>query len=297
MEGNLIESKAMFGLHLEGESEIEVAILSDTIRDIAELAKEACKEENSEAYLKMNVTAFRNGSFVVDFSAACSVATSLIVPLAAAGTFAYQVIGTIKGYFEIKKLLKGEGPKSIVDTNDGKVKITNNQGQILLANKACQSIFKNARIDQMVINVVTNASSHNPSGGFAIETQDGKTEFSASDIRDISRPLQITSETIIKRTRMESAELAIKKPDLIGRSTWEFRYKDHVIHAKIDDEIWIERINDGTLSIRAGDYIRATLDMCVDIDLQGTPIPNTEKYNVVKVHGDIYRYNSEQLTL
>ena len=67
----LIKSTAQFGIHLEGESEIDAILLSKTISDMAELTQLAARKENPDAYLKMNVTAFKNGSFQIDFSTVC----------------------------------------------------------------------------------------------------------------------------------------------------------------------------------------------------------------------------------
>jgi len=69
MDAELIKIKTAFGFHLSGESSIDAELLSKTIHGVAKLTDLAAKEENSEAYLKMNVTAFKNGSFEIAFSA------------------------------------------------------------------------------------------------------------------------------------------------------------------------------------------------------------------------------------
>lgn len=40
-------------------------------------------------------------------------------------------------------------------------------------------------------------------------------------------------------------------------------------------------------SVKNGDYVTATLEIYVDVDLQGIPIKGTEKYTVLGVHGGI----------
>lgn len=68
----------------------------------------------------MNVKAFRNGSFEIDFSAIALVGlTFLSDPL----TFAESVVAVLKGFLEIKKLLKGVPPKSVEATEDGQSKL------------------------------------------------------------------------------------------------------------------------------------------------------------------------------
>ena len=42
-------------------------------------------------------------------------------------------------------------------------------------------------------------------------------------------------------------------------------------------------------TIRKGDYIKATLEIYMDLDEEQQPIKGTEKYTVTDVHGDIQR--------
>ena len=45
----LIKSTAQFGIHLEGESEIDAILLSKTISDMAELTQLAARKVNPDA--------------------------------------------------------------------------------------------------------------------------------------------------------------------------------------------------------------------------------------------------------
>ena len=54
----LVESTAQFSFRIDGGNEIDASVLGKTISDIAELTRLATLEEDSEAYIKMNVTAF-----------------------------------------------------------------------------------------------------------------------------------------------------------------------------------------------------------------------------------------------
>lgn len=129
MDMELIESREMMSFHLDGESEIDAALLSKMISDMAELTKITAKEVNPEAYLKMNVTAFKNGSFQIDFSAVCQVAESLFDAFAPGVTLAATVIGGVKGIFEIKKLLKGEKAKSVTEIQNGYITVESATGK------------------------------------------------------------------------------------------------------------------------------------------------------------------------
>lgn len=113
MENDLIQSKAQFSFHLDGENEIDATLLSKTIADMAELTKLAAREQDPDAYLKMNVTAFKNGSFQIDFATVCQAVQNIYQAAPVVAGLALTVVSAVKGIFEIKKILKGEKPKSI----------------------------------------------------------------------------------------------------------------------------------------------------------------------------------------
>jgi hypothetical protein len=293
-EPDLIQSKANFGFHLDGESEIDAELLSDTIHNMAELTKLTSSQKDPEAYLKMNVTAFKNGSFEIAFSAICQLANKIGQDPVASATFAASVVGAVKGIFEIKKLIKGEKPKKVVEAGNDKIKVENNSGQSIVVPSSSGSVLTNVQIDRLVINISEDVKQHNPSGGFTLSTPEGNLDCNMEDVQNISKSVPIGEETICKRSRFE-ADLPIKKADFLGKSTWEFKYEDHTIKATISDDDWVEEIHSGKVSLQAGDYIRATVEVYVDLDPDGKPIEGSEKYSIIKVHGGI-KHNSDQLT-
>jgi hypothetical protein len=292
---DLIKSSATFGLHINDYSEMDATLLANTIRDFAELTKAAAKEEDPEAYLKMNVTAFRNGSFQIDFSTVCMIGEKLITGAVYAAGFALTVVGIVKGFLEIKKLLKGEKPKSITKIGDGNTMVENNVGDTITVRDASVAIIDKKQIDSLIVNITQYIYEHNQTGGFCLKTQDGNVECSADDIKNMIKPMPISTETICKQTT-EEATLAIKKADLTGRSAWDFKHRGKTIPARIDDDKWISEVNEGKIPIRAGDYIIATLETRVEMDEMGAPIQDTEKYNIIKVH-KIANDNTEQTKL
>ena len=108
----------------------------------------------------------------------------------------------------------------------------------------------------------------------------------------MSKPLPVSEESIYKISRVQ-AELPIKKADLLGRSTWEFKYGNHRISAKIEDEELVDAVHRGA-SVAAGDYIFATLEIRVEINEKGLPIDGTEQYTVLEAHGGI-KHKKEDL--
>ena len=288
MMGNgLIESKAGMSFHLEGENEIDATLLSHMISDMVEYTKIMAKEVNPDAYLKMNVTAFKNGSFEVLFSAVCQAAETLFTGVGAAATTAGAVIGAVKGGIEIKKLLKGKSARAINDLPDGKISIEAQSGEKVTVPSASQVVMYNIQADQLITNISNYAKIHNPDGGFSIADESGSVYCSPFDISEMAKPSDITETTNCQRSRVD-ADLLIRKPDLEGTSKWGFTYNGRLINAAIDDDVFLEWFKShGT--INRGDHIHTTLEIYVDVDPQGNPIKGTEKYTVIKVHGEILR--------
>lgn len=287
MENELIESKAGMSFHLDGESEIDATLLSHMISDMVEYTKIMAREVNPDAYLKMNVTAFKNGSFEVLFSAVCQAAETLFTDVGVAATTAGAVIAAVKGGIEIKKLLRGKPAKSVNDLPEGHISVEAQDGEKVTVPSASKVVMYNIQADQLITNISNYAKAHNPNGGFTVADESGCVYCSPFDISEMAKPSDITETTTCQRSRVD-ADLLIRKPDLEGASKWGFTYNGRLINASIDDDVFLEWFKShGT--INRGDHIHVTLEIYVDIDPQGNPIKGTEKYTIIKVHGEILR--------
>lgn len=284
MEVELMKSEANFSFHLDGNNSIDANLLSRLIQDMAKLTEIASKEKNPDVYLKMNVTAFKNGSFQIDFSTICEITQKWFPVAATVASFALSVVNTVKGYFEIKKFLKGKKPKSVVEEED-KVQIESDDGNKICVTKAEAAVINNVTIDQLTVNISNSVIEHNPDGGFTFQANGDSLYCTSEDVKAISYPLPIKTAINCQRFRYE-AFLLIKSLDLLGRSQWSFRYNDHTIYANILDDEFVEKIHRG-VSVKAGDCIKATLEVYVDLDPMGNPMAGSEKYTILKVHGNI----------
>ena len=143
----------------------------------------------------------------------------------------------------------------------------------------------NIQADQLITNISNYAKEHNPNGGFTVSDGAGNVYCSSCDIYEMAKASDITETSTCQRSRVET-DLLIRKPDLEGSSKWGFTYNGRIINASIEDDYFLEWFQThGT--VNRGDHIHATLEIYVDIDPQGNPIKGTEKYTVIKVHGEI----------
>lgn len=277
----LVKSETRFAFKFEGESTVDAMLLSDTIKNFAELTKETLNSDEPEAYIKLNVTAFKSGSFIIDFSTVCEI-NNLLASMPQAVSLAKDVVETIKGFFEIKKFLKGENPGKI-DRAGSNIRITNGSGNTLVVPKGSIKILENAKIETLTVNICDGAALKNDSG-FSFITESGESIYTKEDIQEIRKPLPMRTEgeTILKRTTI-TVSLPIKKPDILGKSVWEFKFQDHRITAIMEDEKWIDKVREGKVAFKSGDALYVHLEITVELDHEGNPIDGSEKYTVLKV--------------
>lgn len=281
-----MKSESKFAFHIDGDNSIDAVLLSKIIDGLAELTKIAVKQEDPEAYLKMNVTAFKNGSFEIDFSTICEIKDDLInivkndIPLAA------TLVATVKGFLEIKKLLKGNNAKEVKELPNNKIEVINKDNNSIIVNRASGAIFNHSSIDQIVVNISNNIYQHNPSGGFSFRSDNGSTDFNNEDLINLGKPIPY-SETKMYKEETVKIDLPIKKADVLGNSAWSFIYNNKAIVASIEDYEFLKKVHNGDISFHAGDYITAILKINFQIDENSMPVENTTKYTVLKILGDI----------
>lgn len=75
--------------------------------------------------------------------------------------------------------------------------------------------------------------------------------------------------------------LAIKKPDYLGLSGWEFRHGKKKIIAKIEDEQWLKDFQDRKKDVRPGDALRCKVKQIFHYGYDNELI--AEKYSITKV--------------
>lgn len=285
METTLIESREEMSFHLDGQSEIDASLLSKMIADMVELTKLTATKVNPDAYLKMNVTAFTNGSFQIDFSAVCQIAESIFNHAPSCAALALTVISSVKGIFEIKKLLKGEKAKKVTDTDDGFITVEAKNGKSIKVPKQSEIVMNVIQADHLVTNISMYAKEHNPSGGFSISMEDSVLYCSSEDISGMTKSLPIEDVSTCKRFRV-TANLPIRKAIFRGHSKWGFELNGKAIEAAIDDDAFIQYFQEHE-SVKSGDYINATVEVYIDIDPQGNTVKGSERYTIVKVNGGI----------
>lgn len=298
MEQNLIKSQDKFSFHLNGDSSIDALLLSKTIQDFAELTKLIALEQNPEAFIKLNVTAFENGSFIIDFQTITEIVETISESKEMFSIFASIVVGGIVGVFKIKKFLKGETPLEQTIEGDS-IKIKNKDGDVIVVPQASAPVLNNCRVDNLVINIASNTAKNNDGKGFSLTSSNNeKIEFSEHDISYMCHPIAAEKENISRiKTQIIDTYLRIKKPVLVGPAKWELIYKGEAINVKIEDDDWLTSVQTGRIGINANHLLHAYLQTEVELDDNGMPIPETQKYKISHVLGLIENTGTNQISL
>ena len=290
----VIKSEAKAGIHVHGDNEIDAIILSNTIKEFATITKETALYIDPDAYVRINVTAFNNGSFEILFNAIVEAQNKIsFEQVSAVTSMAATTITAVKGIFDIRKLLKGEKPKSVTE-NNGQIIVENNAGNIVQAPHASKIVLDNSVVDNSVTNITYNLMQHHSSSGFSFIANDVETEFTQQDVKDMVSGLPRT-ETSTRKHIVTRETLIIKKPDMMGLSAWDLHRDGKTIKAKINDEAWLESIKHREHLFGYGDAIEVDLETDVLLDEIQRPIPNSERYTVNNVIRAVTEY--EQTTL
>ena len=92
----------------------------------------------------------------------------------------------------------------------------------------------------------------------------------------------------------QKVTLVIKKPDLLGDSQWEFKFNGNTMKAKIEDENWLTKFQNGDFSIQAKDSIEC------DLRIETNDIPASKSeviYTILKVHQILKNNPPKQLNI
>lgn len=119
-----------------------------------------------------------------------------------------------------------------------------------------------------------------PSDNASIQSGEGIQTFNLSvrvNIADI--------ESLAVRETIENPEtimlLAVKKPDFLGESQWEFKHGKRLIKAKVADEQWLADFRNRKLDVRPGDALRCRVVVSYDYGFDGELL--RERYLITSV--------------
>lgn len=284
MVENFIESKESFIISFGGKTSIDAKTFSQTIDSTIELLKESAFANDLNCFIKLEIKANQVGSFETIIDLIIRYQDDLLkIPSIAA-----EILGGWLSFLLIKEHLKGKKAKKI-ESNQTETAIQNQENDIKKFPKKIGNIyFQNNKIDNLIINQFTNLSEDKRSN-YIIKTSGAEIIINENSFENMKQVL-VDENPIVKTIKQKptSVDLLVKKPDLLGDSKWQFIFNKN-IEAKIEDELFLEKVRNGQIVILAGDKINCELEIEYDLTERLEIIPKSEKYNIKKVNGEIIK--------
>lgn len=274
-----------FSLSFEGENEIEASVLGNTLSNLAYVVSQIVEDEPLKPEYSLKIKSFRKGSFRVDF---IFTLLSLGAATQMAGISSLEqaanLFTIITGIFDIKAKLKGEKPKEVKENlSEGLVQVVAPDGTEVIAPLGSNIVIRNPSVDRKMSEIAQNVRLHNPNGGIKLIRGEEQYLYDKDSIDDIAETTQITTMKNTATSHEERVALPIKKPDLLGNGSWDFRYGNRTIRASINDVEFLKQVHDGKTAYKAGDKLDVSL--LTDIKLSPDNTPISETYTIEKVHG------------
>ncbi len=286
-------TQSHFEFTFAGENELNVETLIAGLQSLNTLVmatKETCLE-NTECNLK--VVANRQGSFIIDLMIAAQTAYTIITP--ANINYAANCASLIVDFFEIKRHIGNCMPrKTFCDKK--KMSVENADGKVRSFSKEAEGYFKNATIENCIIQIINDADKNPNVSGIRVETEDkqlstiDRAEFSA-----MNEPVIENMEHPVKEVKSTDT-FYIKQPVCIGDSKWEFQ-KDHHFYAKISDSKWMQEYKEGKHPIVPGVQLKVEMTSYLHIGDDGLPIEGKTAFEITKVLDTIYPHKFPQMKL
>jgi hypothetical protein len=83
------------------------------------------------------------------------------------------------------------------------------------------------------------------------------------------------------RTATGARIVKVKKPDFLGKSQWELKYRERAFHASINDADWLAKYQTGQVEVRPGDSLHVIVKEEVHLDYKQAIIK--EAYSIERV--------------
>ncbi|HEY9404384.1 MAG TPA: hypothetical protein VIQ24_17130, partial [Pyrinomonadaceae bacterium] len=276
-----------FKLKFDGElNEVDASTLGYSLLNVTALIQEVNQEVGAGQKIEIKVKAHQPGSFLVHLALDAGQAVPLmdyLTPenLKIASAALGGIITVVTGLFGLRKVLKGEPPKEVVQQGDS-VQIQAGDGAIVIVDKGTyNAYFNNPKVNEALSKTFKTLDNDPHITGFEITDRNEVPMFEAK--REEFRPMALTSSVPQAQAKAirQFASLYIVKPSFERNLKWDVVYQGNRIAVEMGDETFLLRIDRGERFAK-GD----TLDVELQIDQVLDPNINTyinKGYQVVQV--------------
>jgi hypothetical protein len=255
---------------------IDINTLLTTQIHFVSIINEVQRNIFPEIDLKINVEAPKKGSFIFqqifEWTANSDIFTKDKVEyLSNLGGVVTSIMVVVGSLYELFKFLKGRKAEKIEDEGNGKIKIKNNEGDILIVENVIFNLYtSNQSLNDAFRKQAEALENDINVEGIQIINQDKNeiiVDVKRDSFNDFTNNNEYINSSIIEKPK-PSIRLFIKKPDLFPKTdkvTWEFIYDGRNIRAIITDSSFIDKINNG-LRVGQGDCMVVDLIIIAEYD-------------------------------
>lgn len=255
---------------------IDINTLLTTQIHFVSIINEVQRNIFPEIDLKINVEAPKKGSFifqqVYEWTANSDIFSKEKVEyLSNLGGVVTSIMGVVGSLYALYVFLKGKKAEKIEDNGNGKIKIKNNEGEILIVENVIFNLYtSNQSLNDAFRKQAEALENDINVEGVQIINQDKNeiiVDVKRDSFNDFTNNNEYLNSSIIEKPK-PSIRLFIKKPDLFPKTdkvTWEFIYDGRNIRAIITDSSFIDKINNG-LRVGQGDCMVVDLIIIAEYD-------------------------------
>ena len=284
-----------FKIKFDGEQhQIDANVLINNLIHTTSIIQEINRNFDSGKKIDIQIKALEKGSFLIHIDLIESAFDNLKNLLTRDNIeLAGSVIGAFVGLIELKKFLKGKEEKSI-EKSGNKVKITNQDGQVLYVENFVQNIYNNNTIVKDALSQsFETLENDNSITGYEITDRNNKTLVRVD--REEFEYISVKSEELLEGEKniVVAGRLNIIRISFDDKLKSDFYFKGNKISAKINDVDFYKRVDKGE-SFAKGDVLEVELEIKQVFETSVNTFVN-KSYKIKRIINHILRNEQSKL--
>ncbi len=264
------------------DHQIDVDTYISVLGSLSIIAKEVNYEKNNNSDIQLNIVAQKEGSFESVIEFACIAAPLLIQSLPTI----VDIVNTVIELYKIKQVSNNIDPTKTQYMEDNRVQFFNNSGQgILTVNNNTYNIYNNNQtVQDAMASSFNKINKDKTVTGFKMSSDEEEVNFDKDEFTAMSKKITIEPQDSEEQTK--AATLVVVKPILEkNHGKWSFYLNGALINADIKDNLFLDEVENGERSFRAGDRLMVELQIKSDYnDIYKIYIPKSYTILRVKSH-------------
>jgi len=275
------------------DHQIDVDTYISVLGSLSIIAKEDNYDKNNTSDIQLNIVAQKEGSFESVIEFACIAAPLLVQSL----PIIVDIVNTVIELYKIKRVSNKIDPTKTQYMEDNRVQFFNNSGQgILIVNNNTYNIYNNNQtVQDAMASSFNKINKDETITGFKMSSDEEEVNFNKDEFTAMSKKITIEPQDSEEQTK--AATLVVVKPILKkSHDKWSFYLNGVPINADIRDGSFLDEVENGERSFRAGDRLMVELQIKSDYnDIYKIYIPKS--YTILKVKNHLTATEVVQLDM